>query len=85
MGAGKGPRAFWTLARLFPLTKRRPARTCPAGETRAEAWGWWDVLRWQHCPGLRTAFCPQGRGRPGAPFVAFLGVQFYVENGRVIR
>uniref|UniRef100_A0A8D0R1Z6 FERM domain-containing protein n=1 Tax=Sus scrofa TaxID=9823 RepID=A0A8D0R1Z6_PIG len=26
----------------------------------------------------------KGRGRPGAPFVAFLGVQFYVENGRVI-
>uniref|UniRef100_A0A8D1S1P2 FERM domain-containing protein n=1 Tax=Sus scrofa TaxID=9823 RepID=A0A8D1S1P2_PIG len=26
----------------------------------------------------------EGRGRPGAPFVAFLGVQFYVENGRVI-
>uniref|UniRef100_A0A8B9WYA8 FERM domain-containing protein n=1 Tax=Bos mutus grunniens TaxID=30521 RepID=A0A8B9WYA8_BOSMU len=28
---------------------------------------------------------PQGRGRPGAPFVAFLGVQYYVENGRLIR
>nr|XP_014335630.1 PREDICTED: FERM domain-containing protein 1 [Bos mutus] len=26
-----------------------------------------------------------GRGRPGAPFVAFLGVQYYVENGRLIR
>ena len=30
-------------------------------------------------------FQPQGRGRPGAPFVAFLGVQYYVENGRLIR
>ncbi|XDB54050.1 hypothetical protein ABFV05_007666 [Capra hircus] len=28
---------------------------------------------------------PQGCGRPGAPFVAFLGVQYYVENGRLIR
>ncbi|XP_065787045.1 FERM domain-containing protein 1 [Muntiacus reevesi] len=27
----------------------------------------------------------QGGGRPGAPFVAFLGVQYYVENGRLIR
>ncbi|XP_043313129.1 FERM domain-containing protein 1 isoform X4 [Cervus canadensis] len=28
---------------------------------------------------------PQGGGRPGAPFVAFLGVQYYVENGMLIR
>ncbi|XP_055288999.1 FERM domain-containing protein 1 [Moschus berezovskii] len=28
---------------------------------------------------------PQGCSRPGAPFVAFLGVQYYVENGRLIR
>ncbi|KAI4567609.1 hypothetical protein MJT46_008822 [Ovis ammon polii x Ovis aries] len=28
---------------------------------------------------------PQGCGRPGAPFVAFLGVQYYVESGRLIR
>nr|XP_020765679.1 FERM domain-containing protein 1 [Odocoileus virginianus texanus] len=28
---------------------------------------------------------PQGGGRPGAPFVTFLGVQYYVENGRLIR
>ncbi|XP_060023894.1 FERM domain-containing protein 1 [Lagenorhynchus albirostris] len=27
---------------------------------------------------------PQGSGRPGAPFVAFLRVQYYVENGRLI-
>ncbi|CAI9173823.1 unnamed protein product [Rangifer tarandus platyrhynchus] len=26
-----------------------------------------------------------GGGRPGAPFVTFLGVQYYVENGRLIR
>ncbi|KAF4024734.1 hypothetical protein G4228_016618 [Cervus hanglu yarkandensis] len=26
-----------------------------------------------------------GGGRPGAPFVAFLGVQYYVENGMLIR
>ncbi|XP_040094698.1 FERM domain-containing protein 1 [Oryx dammah] len=26
-----------------------------------------------------------GCGRPGAPFVAFLGVQYYVESGRLIR
>lgn len=30
-------------------------------------------------------FQPQGGGRPGAPFVAFLGVQYYVENGMLIR
>ncbi|XP_057595477.1 FERM domain-containing protein 1 [Hippopotamus amphibius kiboko] len=27
----------------------------------------------------------RGGGRPGAPFVAFLGVQYYVEDGRLLR
>lgn len=34
------------------------------------------------CP---PRFQPQGSGRLGAPFVTFLGVQYYVENGRLIR
>ncbi|XP_059971237.1 LOW QUALITY PROTEIN: FERM domain-containing protein 1 [Mesoplodon densirostris] len=33
----------------------------------------------------REVHHPQGSSRPGAPFVAFLRVQYYVENGRLIR
>lgn len=38
-----------------------------------------------HPRGPSSASSPQGGGRPGAAFVTFLGVQHYVEDGRLIR
>lgn len=82
-------------ARSLPGT----VASCPVtGAIGAAAWSWdegvagdpVDTVPWQLAmEALREAHLstpsPQGTRRPGAPFVTFLRVQYYVEDGRVMR